>query len=275
MKKEVTAKEPSSRKLAQRETALAKTLESLASVLLRLGINAPRAEDLLRASFVHAAEALARTQGSRATQSQIATLAGVNRLDVRKLLGARIQQDSQVLARDRMELVLEGWRRDSDFRDSRGRSRPLSFGGSKSEFARLVRKYGRDVSEKSVRLQLVRMGVAQERLGKLVMTHQGTKQTRELIAARADLHFLRAQLRSIQLQAGRRVYTVRSAAVYVSNQKTAKRLQKATLEKIRLMLAGLDSMAQVTHTRSQPRAPNLHRVIVTATVATESGAERE
>jgi len=267
----VTAKEVIPAKLPFSEVALAKTLRSLASVLLRLGINAPTAEGLLRASYVHAAAALARAQSSRATQSQIATLAGVNRLDVRRLLGTKSRRMTQGPTKDRMEYVLAAWRSDAAFRDRRGHPRPLNFTGRNSELAKLVKKYGRDVSTNAVRLQLIRMGAAQEKLGKLVLTSPGVRRTGDSISARADLRFLEKQLRAFQLQAGRRAYVIKSTAVYVNDKRTAKRLQKTTLEKIRLMLAGLQSVAQLTHMKDSQHKRLLHRVIVTATVATESG----
>src|SRR3954465_12909442 len=87
--KEVISQKLRERRSTDGDALLAQALKNFAAVLLRLGINAPRAESLLRTAFIDAAETYARSQGSRVNQSLIATLAGINRVDVRKALKAR------------------------------------------------------------------------------------------------------------------------------------------------------------------------------------------
>jgi hypothetical protein len=260
------AREHSSR---HSDLLLAHALKGIAAVLLRLGINAPRAERLLRIAFVQAAEAYARNQGIRVNQSQIATLAGVNRIDVRKLLRALPAKFSAPQTPiNRLDVVLAGWRRDTKYCNRRGQPRALSHKGKDSDFSKLVKAYGRDVTSKSVLQELLRVGAIIKTRGDLVQIRGSAIKSSEASAAQADLQYLEAQLRKLSLQMGRRQYATRSASVSVANRKSAWRLQRATLEKIQLMLGALDSMS--FHEVPSQSTP-LHRVIVTATVAIESG----
>jgi len=255
----------------QGDALVTQALKNLAVVLLRLGLNAPRAEKLLRAAFVHAAVSYAQAQRRSANQSQIAMISGVNRLDVRRVL----RKDSKLVGvpqaqRSRLELVLTAWRTDAQFCDAKGRPLPLTFQGRSSSFSKLVRKYGRDVTTKSILDQLMRTRAIKERSGKLVMTPTGQRNSRDAIAARADLRFLDVQLRGLRLNLGRRAYASQNVAIEVKDRKMAKRLQWTTLQRIQVMLSGLGAMASL---ESKSARRNSYRVVVTTNVATESTKE--
>jgi hypothetical protein len=253
------------------DALISKAFNSLAAVLLRMGTSAPQAEFLMRASFVHAAAALARLQGTQATQSQIASLAGLNRVDVRKLSNLGSAGDHSTMAhRDRIGDLLYAWRHDPAFIDRRGSPRPLTTIGRDSQFAKLVKKYGRDVTTKVLRMQLIRMGLATEKMGKLTLNRRSSKQTKEAASATADLRYFEEQIRAITPQVGRRAYVTRSAAVNAPDKKTARRFQKLTIDKIHVLLAALDATAHQQSKSKGRSTGQAHRVIVTATVATES-----
>ena len=259
--------------MPRNDNVVAQALKNLAVVLMRLGINAPRAEKLLRAAFVHAALSNASAQRTSANQSQIAMITGVNRLDVRKVLrkdsvGSGIPQSQ----RSRLDLVLTAWRTDPDFRDSKGRPRPLSYKGRTSAFSKLVTKYGRDVTSKSILDQLVRTRAVKEKSGKLIMTRIGNGDSADAVAARADLKFLEAQLRDLRLGLGRRVYVSRSSSLIVRDQKTAKRLQRTMLQRIQVMLSGLGAMSGLERKAATRKS---YRVVATTNVAIESGKESD
>jgi DNA-binding transcriptional regulator YhcF (GntR family) len=255
------------------DALLAQALKNFAAVLLRLGINARRAESLLRTAFIDAAETYARSQGARVNQSLIATLAGINRVDVRKALRARAKKEVVPASQlTRLDRVLAAWQRDARFCDRRGSPRPLSYKGESSEFSRLVRKYGRDVTTKSVLAQLLRAGLVAEKAGRLVFTRNGDAKSSEANAARADLRFLVAQLKELRLRLGRRAYVTRTISVRASDRRMAQRLQRITVERIHLMLSALDSMSFEGKPKSG--APT-HRVIISATVATETGRDSD
>jgi hypothetical protein len=253
----------------QRDALIAKVLEHLAAVILRIGIGAPQAENMLRAAFVYAAESYARSQNLRVNQSQIAMLAGINRIDVRNVMRARPKkQRVSKTQSNRLDVILAAWRDDPQYCDRRGRPKPLSYRGSRSELGQLVRKYGRDVTSKSIVEQLVRVGAVAKKAENLVLLSHVATQSIEVSAALADLKFLEMHLKGFRLRMGRRAYLTRSASVSVGDGRVARRLQRTTLEKIQLMLKSLEA---VSGDGPDHRSGHSHRVIVTATVATESG----
>lgn len=253
---------------ADSDALIAQALKNFASILLRLGINAPRAEKLLRTAFIEAAETYARTQGARVSQSQIATLSGLNRIDIRKVLRARSKEPTTSKSHlTRLDRVISAWLTDDNFHGRRGLPRPLSYKGGNSEFSRLVRKYGRDVTAKSLLEQLRRAGLVVETGGRLAISRKGDARSPEANAARADLRFLAAQLRELRLRLGRRAYVTKTVSVRTSDSRTSRRLQRIAIERIQLVLSALDSMSDERVPKKKGRT---HRVIVSATVATET-----
>lgn len=254
------------------DVLLAQTLNRFAYILLRLGVNAPQAERLLRTAFIQAAETYARSHGVRPNQSQLAMLAGINRIDVRNFSKIRTKVAThRSQERGRLERVLEGWRRDAVFRDPRGKPRPLSYRGRRSDFSRLVRKYGKDVTSKSLLDQLLRTGSVTKRADFLLIARSTRGSSPEASAANSDLRFLEAQLKSLTLQRGERKYVTKTASIHVANRKVANRVQRMTLAKVQLMLGSLDAIADQELPRPGARS---HRIIVTTTVTTESGSQK-
>ena len=138
-------KKSRSTKSKGKDALVLSVLERIATILLRLGFDAPKSEYLLRSAFILAARKLAESRGVRSTQSQIALVAGVNRLNVRRMVGSGLDPRfaSELDHQSRIERILGGWRQDPRFADTRGRPKPLSIAGRTSEFAKLTSKYGR------------------------------------------------------------------------------------------------------------------------------------
>jgi len=211
----------------------------------------------MRAAFVQAADAYARSHGIHANQSQIATLSGVNRVDVRRLLVKNSKRRALPQAQQsRLDLVLAAWRSDARFRDDRGRAKPLSYRGKNSDFSVLVRRHGRDVTAKSILQQLLRARAVEVKAERLVISRKGLGTSTEAIAARADLKFLEAQLSGLRLRLGRRAYVSRSVSIQVADQKMARRLQRSMLQKIHLMLSAMDA---ISYQKELSRGKATHR----------------
>jgi hypothetical protein len=255
---------------------LAQTLSSVASILLRLGFNAPQVEKLLRRAFVNAATINARATGWRATQSQIASLAGVSRLEVRRILAEKSSGSlPSVRHLSRLEQVLTAWRTDPAFLNKRGSPRPLRFTGPTSPFSKLVRKYGRDVTIKTLRDQLVSANAATERQGYMVISPNRERHSKQALAASADLRFLEAQLKEMDLRMGKRAYVTRRTSVWVADKKSARRPQREALEKVGLMLAAINSISSRSSSGASSSNRSNHRILITATIATESREKRD
>jgi hypothetical protein len=250
---------------------LTQTLSGIASILLRLGLNAPQVERALRRAFVHAAARNANAAGNRATQSQIASIAGISRREVRRIFGDRSNTStSRLRYASRIDQVLLAWRTDPIFLDERGRPRPLDYRGSRSSFSKLVRRYGRDVTIKTLRDQLVSSGAVSEQNSRLVISEKNRKHSNEAIAARADLRFLESQMRNIDLRMGKRAYVTKRVSVWVNDKRSAHRLQRDALEKVQLMLGALSALSVPRSSTARGAARLRHRVLVAATIATES-----
>ncbi len=252
------------------EGSILRTLEQLAAILLRAGFDAPLSEALLRRAFILAAHRSARVTEGRATQSQVATLAGVSRLEVRRAIGKRALADTtgRLKSRSRLDHLVWGWKRDPAFSDKSGNARPLSYRGTNSEFGKLVRKYGRDVTTTTLRVQLLRRGIARERGDKLVLARSQLLTARSA-AAEADLKFVASQLTTIDFELGRRAYQTRRLSIPAKDKRVAQSLSRIASTRLDTVLSSLNSLASHTERmRGQKRAS--HRLLVSTTIAIES-----
>jgi hypothetical protein len=241
----------------------------MATLLLRAGFDAPAAERLLRRAFVVAAKRAASRTLKRATQSQIASIAGVSRLEVRRLLGSHPSETISTGPESRIQHLLSGWQNDPQFLTRQGRPKPLQFMGSRSEFDELARKYGRDVTKRSLIIQLVRLGLAKEQEGKLKLARNCNSPHRSS-AVSADLKFLASQLKGIDFALGKRAYSSRKVFVSLYEKKSVHAARNIALARLD---AVLNSLASITVARSRRRRKQklpAHRLIVSATVAIES-----
>ncbi len=267
-----------SQKLLRRESSgteslVRQSLERIATVLLRAGLDFPSAEQLLRRAFISVASRIATPKDRKATQSQIAALAGVSRLEVRKVIGGSSRIGAFATeANSRIGRLIAGWNKDPAFSSRRGGPRALTVRGSSSEFAALVRKYGRDVTKKTLKVQLLALGFAKERDGRIILI-RSTLSARRSAAASADLRFIVSQLESIDFELGRREYSNRRVSIQARERKSAEAMKRIALTRLDTVINSLESMStgaisskRKNRTRAQP-----HRLIVSTTVAVESG----
>ncbi len=252
------------------ELAVTRILEKLASILLRLGIDAPRAEDLLRRAFVSEAVRIARNAGYRHTQSQIALLAGVNRLDVRKIFDRKERTISSSIPQSRLERILTAWRNDPEFSSSRGRPNPLSFGSPSSQFERLIRKYGRDISVRALRDELIINKLAIAKGGRLTLIGSSKARRAPSIAALSDLRFLNTQLAPFDFYLGRRAFQTRHLSVTADDIKMLKLIQRKSLARIETTLNSLASLKQISNYKKESRSARTHRLHIMTIVSSET-----
>lgn len=244
---------------------------SAASILLRLGIDAPKAERLMREAFVAAAIESARASSRRATQTRIASIAGISRLDVRKILTAQhsMSERDNNHRRTRIERLLEGWRSDPQFQNNRGKPRALVLSGAKSEFALLVRKYGRDVTARVLLEQLLRLRIAKERSGKIALSSDANKAALRSSAAQSDLRFLAGQLGEFNWREGRRTFSTAKIAISVGEKKTAHLVRRIALERIETVLKSIGALRVQAELTTAPARNTKNRVLVTASIAAD------
>jgi hypothetical protein len=104
---------------------------------------------------------MSRLRNGRVNYSRVAAQTGLSRADVKRLLESDVI-DAFRAARAPTERVVTGWRTDRAFADRFGRPRRLRITGSRASFAKLVRKYGGDVTHKAVLDELRRTGAVKD-----------------------------------------------------------------------------------------------------------------
>jgi hypothetical protein len=258
----------------QHEDLVGQSLLQIAAILLRIGIDAPQAERKLRHAFILAAQENAIASGVRVTQSQIASLAGISRLEVRTALTKLRSGRSQphLGRRSRIDQIVDAWRSDPQFLDAHRRPKQLSVKGHRSGFHQLVKKYGRDVTPTAIRNQLILRGFATEQDGILRLS-RGADHQRQLSSA-ADLQFLTSQLSDINFQIGRRAYTTRRVAITSSEPKSVRVMRRIALERINAVLNSISELPlQNSKRRTTRSGKDSIRILITATVATEEDSK--
>lgn len=247
----------------------ARLLTSIATILLRAGFDVPSAERLLRKAFVMASKETARALGSRATQSRIASIAGMSRLEVRTILadrGRRLPERQST----RIDQVVAAWRSDSRFTDGRGRPKNLELKGPHGSFEHLVKKYGRDVTSKTLRDELLFRGIAVLSKRKICLVGESYRLRSDSVAVESDLRFLVSQLEEIDFRRGRRSYVNKSISVEAPDKKAIQMLKRVSVGRIATVLHSLSEVSARVPTRALKSRNLARRLIVKATVASET-----
>jgi hypothetical protein len=233
-------------------------------------MDAPHAERVVREAFVLAAVESARMFAGRATQSRVASIAGISRLDVRKILSGRHSKSARNSKHHatRIERLLEGWRSDPLFLDRRGRPKALSFKGASSDFGLLVRKYGRDVTARALLEQMMRSRIIRNREGKILLESGRPNSAAGPAAAVIDLRFLAARLEDFKWIEGRRTFSIAQVEIPVGEKKAANLVRRIALERLQTVLGSLGALKLETTTLDR-RARKKNRVLVTASIVSD------
>lgn len=247
---------------------MGRLLSTIAAVLIRLGLDSPQSERLLRRAFVKAALQRVQADSQRLTQARIASLTGLSRLEVRTILKARTALGPAQATR--VDHVIHGWKTDPQFLDASGKPKQLEMRGQRSTFARLAKKYGRDVTAHSLRADLVRRGLVKIRNQKLVLLQKHLAPSNDARAAQADLKFLSSHLASIDFQLGKRAYILRQGAISALDKRSIEMLKRIAVTRLDTVLSSLAEMSADSGAIAQKKPRDSRRLLVTAIVATEA-----
>jgi len=139
---------------------LAGILYSLAQLLLKQGYGQRRFAQLTKFAFVDAARSIVGNVASRASIARIATLTGLTRLEVSRLLTVDYQHPLGSEDKlNRASRVAIGWSTDELFLDSRRKPKSLAFKTSRGGFAQLVKKYSGDIPARAMLMEMSRLGL--------------------------------------------------------------------------------------------------------------------
>jgi Family of unknown function (DUF6502) len=145
------------KRIERNEDFLLDFLAELARYLLQSGYSISEFQDIARRAYIFAAVESTRLSNLRVNQSAVAALTGLNRAQVRIVLGQSRKSDNN--HQNRLERIVEGWRTDPQFIDQFGAPRVLPISKARSSFAALALKYGRDVSHRTLLAELSRQGL--------------------------------------------------------------------------------------------------------------------
>ena len=260
--------------LKERKSTLTSPVESvhhlfarIAEILLKLGIDAPGAERTLRAAFVDAAKKRFTESGIRLTQSQIASMTGISRLEVRNFLKQVAPRGRQ--SASRVEQLVSGWRSDSRYLDHQGRPKVLRLKGQTASFETLAKCYGRDVTPKALRAELIRRGLATVKDQKIQLEKSSRSNSQQFISAHSDLRFLISYLAGYDLPRRRRSYAIRREVVPVSSAKNASVIRQLAIDRFQTVLNSITELSTKSSLECRRSTSSSRRILFTTVVATE------
>ncbi len=131
-------------------------LVELAALLLGFGINPHRLTTIMTRAFAHAAARSARLKNGRVSYARVAAKTGLRRAVVTTLLD---KGPPPLIALSPVDRVANGWRTDSDFLDKAGKPIELKLAGKQKAFARLARRYARDIPQRALIQELLAEGL--------------------------------------------------------------------------------------------------------------------
>lgn len=118
-------------------------LTEFARYLLAAGISSIQFSRIAQMAFLKAASPGARFSNSRINQSVVAAITGLSRVQVRSLLRAETKKIQTT--DDKIDKVLGAWTAEAEFLTATGEPKRLKISGNRSSFARLVRRFDKDV----------------------------------------------------------------------------------------------------------------------------------
>jgi len=148
----------------QLREAYRRLLNPLIRILIRNGVTATEATDLVRRAYVDAATSEEfRLPGRRTSDSRIAILTGLTRKEVHKLRTESGESDSETNL-SRIGRLIAAWNQDPEFTGPYGLPLAVKFqdrsGGEAPSFTELCRRHCPDFSPRAMLDELLRTGLA-------------------------------------------------------------------------------------------------------------------
>jgi hypothetical protein len=134
----------------------------IARMLLKSGFGAGELIQAAKQASVRAALIEVIPRGSRINVSRLSVATGLTRKEIASLLGRSVNAkpfSEKSTLEQRAWRVLRGWHTDPKYRERSGRLVALPFAGKEKTFSTLVRRYGGDVTPRSVLRELERIKV--------------------------------------------------------------------------------------------------------------------
>ncbi len=153
--------------------AARRILRPLVKILLRNGVTAQTAQELMRKTYVDVAHEEFPPEGKAQTLANVSVITGLNRKEVARLYKLEDLTDEDKTGWTRAGKVLDGWLTNPKFQSQAGFPLDLPFSGDHPNFADLVKEYSGDMYPTPLRDELLRVGALTEVGGLLRMTKRG------------------------------------------------------------------------------------------------------
>lgn len=142
--------------------AVLKLLRPLARLLLRNGVPYAAFADLAKQAYVDIAMKEFGLPGKKNTVSRAATITGLSRKEVKRVMDYQEEFDNDRLVRyHRAARVVYGWVHDKAYADQFGQAAELPFEGENTSFSSLVKAYSGDVPPRAILDELSQVGVVE------------------------------------------------------------------------------------------------------------------
>ena len=194
-------------------------------------------------------------------------MTGISRLEVRNLLKLGVNVERQPSTR--VEQLVFGWRTEPRYLDKNGRPKSLSIKGETASFESLAKRYGRDVTPRALRGELVRRGIATIKGEKMHLANSNGRSTQHFVDAQSDLNFLASYLAGYNFRVHRRTYAIRRGVISSTSTKDSKILRQLALDRFQTVLNSLAELSRDRSPNSRRDKQGSRRILVTAVVATE------
>jgi hypothetical protein len=178
--------------------------------------------------------------------------------------------DRSLSSKTRINRLIAGWRTDPKFLNRNGRPKALEVVGAKSEFSTLARRYGRDVTARTLLDQLLRQRLALERRGKVTLVSRQATVQQNQNTSFADLRHLLQVLDEFDWQFGRRTYSSVAVSLTASENKSAQLIRRTALKRLTTTLRALSALPHRGVSPENGASASRHRVLVKVTITAET-----
>ena len=132
-------------------------------MVLRSGMGYAEFEQITKEAFVNVAFDDYGIRGRKTNISRVAALTGLTRREISRIQREHSEKDALEIGQTiSPSIVLQEWRTNGKFVDSRGRPMPLAFDGSKNSFSELVSIVSNSIPPGAMRTELKRVGSVSE-----------------------------------------------------------------------------------------------------------------
>lgn len=143
--------------------ALLLVMRPIARILLRYGIGYREFAEVAKMALVDVSSSDFGLRGRPTNISRVAIMTGLTRKEIKRLREKISIGDSSLSVKTTpLADVLHHWHAHSDFTDSNGYPRELTFAEEKDSFTSLVKKFGGDIPAGAMRTEMKRVGAIRE-----------------------------------------------------------------------------------------------------------------